>query len=277
MNSNLYRWIVIVILIAIVLFSLQRLGVSTTWLPDIAQKVFWTVISPFQSALDFVYEGVTGTIESWRQWNNLREENRRLQVQVFELERKLKNKERIFNENLRLRKLLAFVEKQPSFTYLGARVIGKAPGNWFSRLIINRGESDGLKSGMPVITYDGALVGEIGEVFPHSAQVITVFDPVFVVGGVVQRPDSRTIGIVKSGENSLIEPRLVMESIPWDGDIKKEDVIVTSGLAKGFPKGLPIGRVLEVKQKDYGLTQSATIEAFMAGKTIEEVLIIVSF
>ncbi|MEC9487908.1 MAG: rod shape-determining protein MreC [Halanaerobium sp.] len=248
-----------------------------SWLPNTAKTVFWTAISPLQNAVDFVYDGLAASIANWKEWSRIKEENERLQATVFQLQRDLAGYERVLNENLRLRRLLSFVEKKPSYTYLGARVIGKSPVNWYSRLIINRGSRDGLKAGMPVITYNGSLVGEVGEVFPDSAQVVTIFDPVFVVGGIVQREESRTVGIVKSGENPLIIQQLIMDDIPWDGDIRKDDIIVTSGLAEGFPKGLPIGTVLEVKQEDYGLTQSAKLQAFMTEESVEEVLVVVDF
>lgn len=61
--------------------------------------------------------------------------------------------------NARLRKLLDFKESfdLPTVT---SRIIGKDPSLWFRSIIIDRGLSDGVDKGMPVVTGEG-IVGQV--------------------------------------------------------------------------------------------------------------------
>ena len=118
-------------------------------------------------------------------------------------------------------------------------------------------------------------MGRVDYVGSSSSQVSLIYDPEFVVGGIVQRNESRTIGIVKGQLNN--NKMNIMEKISWDADIQKGDIIVTSGFSNNYPKGLPIGKVQEINPDNYGLSQSADIKLFSTINTIEEVLIITDF
>jgi rod shape-determining protein MreC len=128
---------------------------------------------------------------------------------------------------------------------------------------------------MPVITYQGYLVGRVENVGSNSAQIRLIIDHNFVVGGIVARTDSREIGLVK-GSGRGDRPN-IMDSIAWDADIKAGDVVLTSGLSNNFPPGLKIGEVAEVETDNYGLSQKADINLFMHQITLEEVMIIKNF
>jgi len=99
--------------------------------------------------------------------------------------------------------------------------------------------------------------------------------PEYVVGAIVQRQDSRAIGLVKGQIND--EVYNIMDNLSWDASIKKGDIIVSSGLSSNYPRGIPIGLVDSVELDNYGLSQKAKIKLFMSEKTIEEVLIVTDF
>lgn len=177
-------------------------------------------------------------------------------------------------ENERLRKLLNFKE-QKEFEITGAKVIGFGPSEWKKKLLINKGKEDGLKKGMTVVTYEGAFVGQIDYISNNSAQVKLLSDTDFVVAGIVERNESRAIGLVK-GE--LDEDNYnIMDNLSWEADIKEDDVILTSGLSNNFPEGIRIGKVVEVESDNSGVSQKAKIEPFMDPYTIEEVLVITNY
>ncbi|MFW6035517.1 MAG: rod shape-determining protein MreC [Halothermotrichaceae bacterium] len=211
--------------------------------------------------------------------NQLIEENQRLKQRISQLETKLIQSEYQVLQNQRLRQLLNF-EGFTSFESVGCRVIGYSTSYWNHKIVIDKGTKDGIDINMPVITYGGALVGKIDYAGAYSSQVLLINDPGFTVGGIVQRQNSRAIGLIKGqGDNRDLN---IMEDISWnkkrqEGDIKEDDIIVTSGLSNRYPRGLPIGKVVEVKQDDYGLSQRAQVEIFMNSKTIEEVLVIKEF
>ena len=128
---------------------------------------------------------------------------------------------------------------------------------------------------MPFITYNGALVGKISKVTANTARITLITDVNFTVGGRIQREESRAIGVVRGRAKE--KEFLLMDEIPWDAELAKDDLVVTSGLTSNFPMGIPIGKVIEVKQGDYGLIQQAEVKPFMSLAPIEEVLVITDF
>jgi len=80
-------------------------------------------------------------------------------------------------------------------------------------------------------------VGKIVEVFPSASQVLLINDKDGAVGALFL--DSRTQGIVKGTGDS--EPR--MDYVSNDEKVQAGEEIVTSGLDRIFPKGLPVGTV----------------------------------
>ena len=57
-------------------------------------------------------------------------------------------------------------------------------------------------------------------------------------------------------------------------DIKPGDVVITSGLAGIFPKGIPVGQVKEVREAPGALFKKVEITPFVDFSILEEVLVI---
>ena len=170
------------------------------------------------------------------------------------------------DENARLRGLLGLKARQ-EFTTIAAQVIARDPANWNSSLMINKGRSDGVKPGMPVINALG-VAGKVAEVAAHSAKVILVNDPGFSVAVVDQR--SREAGLLSgslSGECRL-------SYLPEDSDVKAGDQIVTSRLSNAFPEGLVVGQVVEVYPPGGISDARAQVRPAVDVAKIEEVLVV---
>ena len=243
------------------------------------KKGFYNLVTPVIESLSNFFNYVKAYWNGIMNIDDLIEANEQLRKEVSQYRIQLLLNDYYKRENRRLRELLSFKE-QAAFESLGAHVIGYNLSNWDNRLLINLGSRDGIEERMPVITYDGALVGRIEYVGATTAQVLLCNDPEFIVGGIVDRPESRAIGLLKGQVN---KPEVnLMENISWnthseEGDIKVGDLIVTSGLSDSYPRGIPIGEVISVETDNYGLSQKAEIKLFMNRKTIEEVLVITGF
>lgn len=171
-------------------------------------------------------------------------------------------------ENARLRELLAF-KQQASFKAVSGRVVARCPDSWSSCIIIDKGRKDGVRRGMPVVTYLG-LCGRVVEVSAYASKALLVNDPNLNVSAVVQR--SRQEGLI----SGTLGSQLIMRYLSEEADIKAQDVVVTSGLNSAFPKGLIIGQVTEIGREFSGLSRYALIKPAVCLACIEEVLIIVS-
>lgn len=213
-----------------------------------------------------------GTFRVILDYKSVKEENEKLKKKVENLNYSLRQLEKVMLENYRLRESLNFKEFVP-YKVVGGTVVGHSSDNWSNILIIDRGSKAGIRRKMPVVAKGGYLIGITQQVTAHTAQILLINDGNFVAGGLVQREDSRDLGVVK-GQTQ--ESRLLMNNLSWDADIKTGDTIVTSG-SQYYPKGLPIGKIISVSPDNYGLTQSALIAPFIDVRRVEEVLVITDF
>ncbi|HMA59847.1 MAG TPA: rod shape-determining protein MreC [Halanaerobiales bacterium] len=263
---------ILIVLLALI-GTLYFFNINISYFQYIESGIY-NLVSPLIEFFSGIYYETVSYWHGLLNVDEVMEKNKRLERELASLKLQNLMLKGFQRENERLRKLLSFKE-HVSFETLGSTVIGFSPSLWENKLIINRGSNDGVRKKMPVISYNGALVGRVDYVGSSSSQVSLIYDPEFVVGGIVQRNESRTIGIVKGQLNN--NKMNIMEKISWDADIQKGDIIVTSGFSNNYPKGLPIGKVQEINPDNYGLSQSADIKLFSTINTIEEVLIITDF
>ena len=190
----------------------------------------------------------------------------RLNSDVENLRRRLFDLREIEQENARLKGLLGFKQKSP-LRLVCARVIARSPDSWSSSVIIDKGRSSGLRRGMAVINIRG-LVGRVIEVAENNSKVLLVNDPSQGISSIVQR--SRQEGLVTGSLGS----NLIMRYLPSDAQIEAGDIIITSELSQIYPKGLLVGKVINIGKEFSGLSRYAVIKPAAELSSIEEVLVI---
>ncbi|MEC9490315.1 MAG: rod shape-determining protein MreC [Halanaerobiales bacterium] len=261
--------LLMVLIIGFVYFSDFNLPFGS-WLSDLA----YNLITPILNIIHHLVENITGFFNTLFSIDDITREIEKLRQENSVLKRQILFLENINRENKRLRELLEFKEKV-EYQMVGAEVIANSPSIWEKVITINRGRSDGLKERMPVITYQGYLIGRIEELGSSSAQVRLITDQNFVVGGIIARTEAREIGLVR-GSGRDDQPN-IMDNIAWDADIQPGDIVLTSGLSNNFPSGLKIGKIAEVEVDNYGLSQKAKVNLFINNITLEEVMVIKKF
>jgi rod shape-determining protein MreC len=202
----------------------------------------WTVgaISPFERTGAWGFGRVRSIWNHYFALQNtsvenesLRRENSALKLQVEELRSKAAEADR-------LALLINFRQLNHNVPMLGARVIGASADTASETIFLDRGERDGIRRNMAVITPDG-VVGKIIEAFPNSAQVLLLTDKDSGVGAMLA--DSR----IQSPVGGTGEPLLVMKYVANDDTVNLGERVVTSGMDRIFPKDLPVGIVAEIK------------------------------
>jgi rod shape-determining protein MreC len=196
-------------------------------------------------------------------------QNERLRKENDSLKSLLNAGEEVSLENARLKELLSLKEDALTQKTIAAFVIGRSIDSWGSSIIIDKGRSSGIRRGMPVVSPLG-LVGRVAEAFELTSKILLVNDPNLAVSAVDQR--SRQEGLV----TGTLGSRLIMRYLPQESDIQVDDVILTSGLNETFPKGLLIGKVIEVGREYSGLSSYAVVKPSVHLYGIEEVLVVVS-
>jgi rod shape-determining protein MreC len=194
---------------------------------NVPQKFGMDVVGKGQYMVTRMVDGISHVWDSYIALTYVRHEN---QVLRDELDRAINTNQEYreaMAENMRLHKLLQVKEsiKPPTLT---AKIIGRDPSLWFRTLTIDRGTSDGLEKGMPVVTVEG-VVGQILETSRTISKVLLAHDPNSAVNALIQK--NRVQGIVK-GEG---RPAYNMHYILKNADVEEGDLIVTSGMGGSFP------------------------------------------
>ncbi|WP_223655889.1 rod shape-determining protein MreC [Halopseudomonas nanhaiensis] len=172
---------------------------------------------------------------------NLIAENERLRAEALVTQRKLQKLAALTEQNVRLRELLnssSLLDER----VLVAELIGMDPNPFTQRIVINKGEQDGVFLGQPVLDATG-LMGQVVEVLPHTARVLLITDVSHSLPVQVNRNGLRAIA-TGMGSNESLELRHVGDT----ADIRVDDILVSSGLGQRFPAGYPVGRVVSVER-----------------------------
>ena len=239
----------------------------------ISENVVNTILSPFQSAVTSISNATKkiGVI-SW-EMVTVYEQNKMLRSEVEQLRQRDVNVNEIMAENTRLTNILNYKNAVKQFDTAVAKIISYDSSNLTNSITINLGAKDGMQKNMPVITPQG-LVGTIVAVYEHSAKVQLILDPRSAVGAIIQRPESRVIGIMQGSVG--VQTLAKMLNIPRDADVVVGDNVLTSGYGGLYPKGIVIGEVVEVTNEAGGLLKYATVKTAVDFYRIEEVLVIVN-
>jgi rod shape-determining protein MreC len=123
---------------------------------------------------------------------------------------------------------------------------------------IDLGSRDGLTNNTPVLATDGALVGRISSVSLTRAQVLLLGDPGLHVSARVEN-EARDIGVI--GSSGPLETEYVeLGYLTRNAALKPGQNVMTSGNGGIFPGGIPIGKVVDAEQVDYGLRTVARVK-----------------
>jgi rod shape-determining protein MreC len=191
------------------------------WVTDLPQRLWQGVASQFGSRTELVAE------------------NEKLKTEGLLLQGRLQKLAALTEQNVRLRELLnssALVNEKVEV----AELIGMDPNPFTHRILINKGERDGVVLGQPVLDARG-LMGQVVELMPYTSRVLLLTDSTHSIPVQVNRNGLRAIA---SGTGN--PERLELRHVADTADIKEGDLLVSSGLGQRFPAGYPVATVKEV-------------------------------
>ena len=206
-----------------------------------ARAVLNTIVSPICWGANLPTRFLDWTQAHAHTRTQLLEHNERLQRENLILQGRSQQMASLQAENVRLRALLnssALLRDD----VLVAELVGVSPDPERLQLVLNKGESDGVFLGQPLIDADG-LMGQIVEVSSDSSRALLITDVTHSVPVQVNRNGVRAIA-EGTGELGSLEIRYVSSST----DIQPGDLLVTSGLGGRFPEGYPVAVVTDVER-----------------------------
>lgn len=193
-----------------------------------------TIVAPLQKGAAFAVNPVIEMVDSLTNVASLREQNLILQQRLAEAEASLV----AVNDDLaRLELYEQLYELESTGAAIGrtvAQVIGQPPGE--GALIIDKGTSDGIAVGQPVIDPNGYVVGSVEQVTPGTATVIPI-----TVG-------RSQLAVAVGEQTGIVVPQIDTDVMRLDLDaqqpVSEGERVVTSSGSVRFPSGYPVGEVM---------------------------------
>lgn len=196
------------------------------------------IVTPLEKVLVWVQTSTGNVWHSYFYLRGVRAENRSLKQQIERMSLEQVRISQDADQARRLQALLAFKEQFISRT-MAAQVIGSSGSELSRSVYIDKGESDGIKPDMAVITADG-IVGKVLRVYHSTSQVLLIDDQTSGVGAILDK--TRLQGILRGTPAGEV----VLEKVMSDEAVPAGEMVLTSGGDGIFPKGLLVGRVTKV-------------------------------
>ena len=261
-----------------VLFILTLLCLATI----IASFLFDGFLRPVKSTVAYVLNPVTKGMNSAGTWfsdkadditelRKIREENKELKATIAELQNKNAMSVEERNELQQLRELYKLGETYSEYETVGARIISKDAGNWYSTFTIDKGSDAGIEVDMNVIG-DGGLVGIVYEVGSNYALVRSIIDDESNVSAQFASTSDKCI--VKGSLKLINDGVLQIFNINKSANVSDGDMIVTSNISSKFLPGILIGYVKDISDDANNLTKSAYLTPVVDFAHLDIVLVI---
>ncbi|MBW1971795.1 MAG: rod shape-determining protein MreC [Deltaproteobacteria bacterium] len=225
--------------------------------------------APVQNLTAKTFNFFRSIVDNYLLLINIRKENLLLKKRLKELTYENQRLKEMKYTNIRLKKMLDF-KQSISFPLLPANVIGMDSSPLGNSIFINKGTAQGVKVGMGVVAPEG-VVGYVIRTSRNFSSVIFLTDRSSGVNGLVQR--SRAKGVVKGTiAGNYCEVKYLLKEV----DVRKGDLMVTSGIGGKFPKGVVIGRVDKIENRPDTLFKMALLTPAVDFYKLEEVFVVLS-
>jgi rod shape-determining protein MreC len=271
MNTNFgpKRFLVLLLLLLFIYLSLYTWNLKTGVLDELASQTGLEFTALVLKPGKWLH---AESVELWERYvylvglkqenDELREELDDMRIEMWRLREQAERTER-------LERLLHF-EPPQNWLRQGARVIAHqmGPAGSLQTIMIDKGEVDDIAIDAPVLTPEGT-VGRVMRTSLSSAVILLLSDPNSRIA--VRGRESRTTGILTGqGEGEL----LALHYVPLNAPLREGEILVTSGLADIFPRGLPTARVVAIERSNISLFQRVLAEPLVDVTRLEEVLVL---
>lgn len=200
------------------------------------------VLYPLQAAALMPRDAVYGIGNYFSSLSALQKENADLKRERVAHAQALQHGQQLFSENAQLRQLLAAAERLPVKSVM-SEILYDTRDAFTRKIVLDRGAQHGITPGQPVID-DVGVVGQVTRVFPFMSEVTLLTDKDYAISVQVIRSGVRSIAYGR-GQSGVLDLRFMATN----ADIRKGDVLVTSGIDGVYPPGLSVATVVQVESK----------------------------
>lgn len=262
----------ILLALSVICIIMMALSYATDIMNGPPEAIAGYTVIPFQKGISYVGNWLFDRSESLKELESLREENEELKKTVDELTIRINDLTTDKYELAELRQLMSLDERYSDYPTVGARVIGKDAGNWYSTFLIDKGSNDGIKVNMNVMAGSG-LVGIVTSVGPNWATVRSIIDDESNISAMVLNTSDTMIvtGDLEMYANGSIKFTELRDD---DNAVSPGDQIVTSQISSKYLPGISIGYIKEINNDSNNLTKSGYITPVVDFEHLDIVLVV---
>jgi rod shape-determining protein MreC len=209
-------------------------------LDPIRNNVNW-VLRPLEYLMLTPRNVYQASTEYFTTRSTLEQENQIFKARQAELALLANQSEFLLIENQNLRQLMD-LQKQVGFKTLPVEILFNPPNPISQRVVINRGNDDGLKLGNPIAN-DAGILGQVVRLYDHSAEVSLLEDRDFAVPVQVARNGLRA-AVFGAGRGNPLELRY----LPVASDLEVGDILITSGIDGVYPPGYAVAVISRIER-----------------------------
>jgi len=258
-----YRLLIAVLILMIVGFLIWPTGLLRP-----VKNVFYQGIKPFSIAGEFTIDRLSMFFKNLAHLGQITRENQKLIKENLELQSQLSVLREAQHENEILKKEIGFYSTKGDLNLLPANIIGRSVTGYLRTIIIDRGQTDGIKNGQAIVS-QGYLVGTVKEVMADTSEVKLITDYNSLVPVVLQ--NSRGTGLLRGGLVGL-----TVEDIPLNINISQGEQVITSGLGGDIPFSILVGKVGEVISTKGEIFQKVTLDSPIQIYYLEFVFVVIN-
>lgn len=235
-------------------------------------RVVGYVVIPFEQGIAKAGEWISNRTEELSTIRSLLAENEELKAQVASLteENTILSQEKYeLNE---LRSLLELSDEYDNYNKIGATIISKDSGNWYSSFVIDKGSNDGIADDMNVIA-GGGLVGRVTSVGPNWSRVTSIISDNSNVSAMILATGDN---LIVSGDLERMNDGVIPFSKLVDSAdaVVEGDKIVTSNISDKYLPNILIGYINTIERDANNLTKSGYLTPAVDFEHLSEVLVI---
>lgn len=244
----------VILLVALISYSLRdRDNVS------FPEQIIKDTVGAGQSLFSGPAHFVTGIFDNVDSLLNTYKENQHLKGRLEEFAAVQAEVTDLRSENGQLKEIVGKEADLRDYNPIQSTVIARNPDQWEEKVILNKGETDGVKLNMAVMTAQG-LIGKVSLVTDHhsTVELISTQNPNYRVSAMVIGGEEGVFGLIEGYDAERHE--LLLKRIDAEIELEVGQQVVSSGLGGIFPKGLVIGEITEITIDEFGLTKLAYVK-----------------
>jgi rod shape-determining protein MreC len=262
--------------VALLVASLVLVTISSNPLVRDIQNGVAFAFRPVQVAVGGIARDVSSIATTIGEIDRLRQENAELRQENDRLEVESRSAAELRRENEQLTGLLQ-LRNGLEYRTLAVSVIARETSEARRAIVIDRGSDDGLAAGMVVIAGGGALVGRIADVGPTFAHVVLISDATSTVIGQLLSTTATGKVIGQLGGALVMQDVDAAAKVANDEEVFTAGIELQGGIRSPYPKGLLIGRVVDVTRDPNEVVQKVFLEPAAPLDRLEFLLVITDY